>query len=961
MTTRSPPITEVDLSLSNRKRKPSPPSLSNPPSPSAVSTPLKSPPGDAGSKVERRKNKKLKKAETKAQNDKPPSLSFAGGELRKRKGPISVEEVRDVFLHLFADGTPAKFLVIENPRNVLRAVLLLVPGISPEAIGVADPPIGSAYPITIGTPDTSKIPVINSCYSHACPTRATGEPTKMHSVLTTLLQSPVSSEQKRKRLLERQQQKFSNDDPSTYVLETPDMLDNGYPMPSYVGGGLGVNPESIRATSSWPVAALTSQTRENGWVETPETARDGALKVVSIDCEMCETEDGKVLARVCAVDFYSDKVVYDQLVQPDKPVTDYLTQFSGITAEQLAPVTNRLPDAQAGLLGLIDQNTIIVGHSLENDLRVLKLAHPRCIDTSIIYKHPRGAPYKPGLKWLAQKWLNLDIQMKPSGHDPEEDARACLALLAKKMKEGPDFGVFKQDIEPIFERLSKSNGRHGKGSTSAVIDHGNPRAWHGAKATAAVSCQTDDQVVTGVIEAAQNHDFVFGRLLELSQALGWTTPRAQPNANTSPTPAPAPAEPDASTIAAAYAAVNARIATIHKSLPAGTVLCIMSGNGDPRHMSALNTKKSRWDGMMRERKRPEDIPQAEWWTMEQGRLLEDATERAKRGLAFFCLVTNTDFPGVYPGEDHSWDFDKFKEKLHVEVRGGDDEAVDFDLVGVDASIANAFRRILIAEVPTVAIENVYIWNNTSVIQDEVLAHRLGLIPIRADPVLLDFPDGNTTDRNTLVFHLSVTCSRNPGVAKDETDPAVLYKNANVLSGHMEWNGVGEQVNDFGNNPPRPHNPKILIAKLRPGQELGMELHCVKGTGQDHAKFSPVATASYRLMPHVFFRQPIPSELCDKFVSCFPAGVFAVEQDAKGRKKVVVKDMRKDTVSREVLRHKEFDGMVELTRIRDFFMFRIESSGSIPAPNLMPMAVNVMRQKIAKLKAAAENLYVNRDA
>lgn len=39
----------------------------------------------------------------------------------------------------------------------------------------------------------------------------------------------------------------------------------------------------------------------------------------------------------------------------------------------------------------------------------------------------------------------------------------------------------------------------------------------------------------------------------------------------------------------------------------------------------------------------------------------------------------------------------------------------------------------------------------------------------------------------------------------------------VLSGHMQWNAVGEQVSDFGNNPPRPHNPKILIAKLRPGQ------------------------------------------------------------------------------------------------------------------------------------------------
>lgn len=81
-------------------------------------------------------------------------------------------------------------------------------------------------------------------------------------------------------------------------------------------------------------------------------------------------------------------------------------------------------------------------------------------------------------------------------------------------------------------------------------------------------------------------------------------------------------------------------------------------------------------------------------------------------------------------------------------------SIDFDLVGVDASIANAFRRIMIAEVdlrfsfarfmihahvpkvPTVAIENVYVWNNTSVVVDEVLAHRVGLVPLNVDPALV---------------------------------------------------------------------------------------------------------------------------------------------------------------------------------------------------------------------------------
>jgi RNA exonuclease 1 len=75
-----------------------------------------------------------------------------------------------------------------------------------------------------------------------------------------------------------------------------------------------------------------------------------------------------------------------------------------------------------------------------------KFAHPYVIDTSVIYQHPRGPPYKPSLKWLAQKWLSKDIQIGDSminesnkesiGHDSEEDARACAELLKLKMEKG---------------------------------------------------------------------------------------------------------------------------------------------------------------------------------------------------------------------------------------------------------------------------------------------------------------------------------------------------------------------------------------------------------------------------------------------------------------------------------------------------------------------------------------------
>ena len=55
--------------------------------------------------------------------------------------------------------------------------------------------------------------------------------------------------------------------------------------------------------------------------------------------------------------------------------------------------------------------------------------------------------------------------------------------------------------------------------------------------------------------------------------------------------------------------------------------------------------------------------------------------------------------------------------------------MELEITGIDASIANALRRIIISEIPTMAIEKVDMYMNTSVIPDEILAHRLGLVPL----------------------------------------------------------------------------------------------------------------------------------------------------------------------------------------------------------------------------------------
>lgn len=328
-------------------------------------------------------------------------------------------------------------------------------------------------------------------------------------------------------------------------------------------------------------------------------------------------------------------------------------------------------------------------------------------------------------------------------------------------------------------------------------------------------------------------------------------------------------------------------------------------------------------------------------------------------------VSSTDYPGHYPNEDHSWNLEKFKKNLQVKVQRLSQRSIEFDLVGVDASIANAFRRILIAEVPTIAIEHVYVWNNTSVIHDEVLAQRLGLIPFNIDPALVEYrtPTGfnaQPNDRNTLVFRLAVTCERVKNTKKD-VKPSEQYINEYVKSGDLVWVPQGEQESVFASNPPAPTNKEIVLAKLRPGQEIDMELHAIKGVGKEHAKWSPVATASYRLHPLIILNpeKPIPPHLAKKFASCFSPGVVTIDKD--GEVTIDERNMRKDSVSREVLRHKEFEGSVQLRRIRDWFIFNVESEGPYAPERLFLESIKVMRDKIATIKAAAEGLMANADA
>jgi len=151
----------------------------------------------------------------------------------------------------------------------------------------------------------------------------------------------------------------------------------------------------------------------------PPSGDNAMIDVVALDCEMIYTTGGMRVARVSVVDG-SGKEVFDQLVRLDddvhvmssvplktlSPLThqrfnrDYNTRFSGITPENHATALLPLASIRTTLDSLIDSNTIIIGHALDNDLKTLRIIHHRCIDTALLFPHRAGPPYRRSLKDL---------------------------------------------------------------------------------------------------------------------------------------------------------------------------------------------------------------------------------------------------------------------------------------------------------------------------------------------------------------------------------------------------------------------------------------------------------------------------------------------------------------------------------------------------------------------------------
>lgn len=187
-------------------------------------------------------------------------------------------------------------------------------------------------------------------------------------------------------------------------------------------------------------------------------------------------------------------------------------------------------------------------------------------------------------------------------------------------------------------------------------------------------------------------------------------------------------------------------------------------------------------------------------------------------------------------------FDKFV------VSGTKEEAsVSFEITGAHRSLPNSIRRTMMSDVPTVAIEKIEPYENNTDLSDEMIAHRLGLIPFMSDGCDKDLYylgncecEGILCDKCSIRYRFRVT-ENDPhriGVGYD----ADLRRSPEIQRASARLNPV-----------PRDQRERILVSKMRKGEEIDMVAYATKGTASEHAKWQAAVNPAFRYRPKVVYK------------------------------------------------------------------------------------------------------------
>ncbi|KAI0998644.1 DNA-directed RNA polymerase II subunit [Podosphaera aphanis] len=251
----------------------------------------------------------------------------------------------------------------------------------------------------------------------------------------------------------------------------------------------------------------------------------------------------------------------------------------------------------------------------------------------------------------------------------------------------------------------------------------------------------------------------------------------------------------------------------------------------------------------------------------------------------------------------------------VKIHQAGPNHVNFELQNVDLGFANSLRRVVLAEVPTLAIDLVDVEANTSVLPDELLSHRIGLIPLvskNVDDVIYsrDCECDQYCELCSVTLSLQAKCTSDEVMRVYARDLVVDAARANQWVGNpviTDQDGLG-----------------TVICKLRKGQELRMKCIAKKGIAKEHAKWSPCSAVGFEYDPHNKLRH---TDLW-------------YEQDA-------AKEWPKSKYASWEEPPQEGEPF-DFDLVPERFYFEVEGTGNIEPDQIIQQGIKVLQQKLARV-------------
>ena len=257
--------------------------------------------------------------------------------------------------------------------------------------------------------------------------------------------------------------------------------------------------------------------------------------------------------------------------------------------------------------------------------------------------------------------------------------------------------------------------------------------------------------------------------------------------------------------------------------------------------------------------------------------------------------------------------------MDIDIIEKDDNTLTFIIDGVDVSFVNAIRRISTVEVPTMAIETVSIIRNDSKLFDEVLAQRLGLVPLK-------------TDIEAFVLASECECETNDcpscsvSMILREKGPKVVYS--------KDLSSTHEAV--------KPVYDTIPLLKLKEGEEVELEAIANLGIGLEHAKWQPTTTCVYQYYPMITI-----DENCEACLKCVQECPRNILQYNEKEKKIVITDIENCSMCKTCMKGCE-QNAIFVDGEKDKYIFKIETDGSLSPEDVLEHACDILKDKSDKI-------------